>query len=257
MENVSPESINNGKGDVFGFFKYVFNFDEDNTCEMTNVAQYTVMAIIPVLLILKGVKNIFPEEDETKGSLEILAESVGQILFIVAAIWFTNRAIRYFPTYSGCEYEEFNPTSFMIPFLIILSTMQTKLGSKLNILIDRVLDAWHGRSGDYASAEKKVGAAGAAGANLGGGGIRVSQPISGGGGSGMHQPSQADFRTEQLLPSNPQLTQLPHHATLGGSHDFNQMHHSQNTPLQGVQTQNMFEPMAANEGVGSMFGSSW
>lgn len=245
MENVSPDSIKNGKGDVFGFFKYVFNFDEDNTCEMMNVAQYTVMAIIPVLLILKGVKNLVPEEDETKGTLEIVAESVGQILFIVAAIWFTNKAIRYFPTYSGCDYEDFNPTSFMIPFLIILSTMQTKLGSKLNILVDRVLDAWHGRSGE--AGEKKAGAAG------GGGGVRVSQPISGG---SMHQPSQADFRAEQLLPSNPQLTQMPHQASLGGSHDFNQMHHSQNTPLQGVQTQNM-EPMAANEGVGSMFGSSW
>ena len=244
MENVSPDSIKNGKGDVFGFFKYVFNFDEDNSCEMMNVAQYTVMAIIPVLLILKGVKNLVPEEDETKGTLEILAESVGQILFIVAAIWFTNKAIRYFPTYSGCDYEDFNPTSFMIPFLIILSTMQTKLGSKLNILVDRVLDAWYGRSGE--SGEKKAVAAG-------GGGVRVSQPISGG---GMHQPSQADFRTEHLLPSNPQLTQMPHQASLGGSHDFNQMHHSQNTPLQGVQTQNM-EPMAANEGVGSMFGSSW
>jgi hypothetical protein len=249
MENVSPDSIKTVKGDVFGFFKYVFNFDEDNTCEMMNIAQYTVMAIIPVLLILKGVKNLVPEEDETKGSLEILAESVGQILFIVAAIWFTNKAIRYFPTYSGCDYEDFNPTSFMIPFLIILSTMQTKLGSKLNILVDRVLDAWHGRSSD---AGEKRAAAGA-----GAGGVRVSQPISGGGGSGMHQPSQADFRTDQLLPSNPQLTQLPSQAATGGRQDFNEMHHSQPTPLQGVQTQNMFEPMAANEGVGSMFGSSW
>jgi hypothetical protein len=251
MENVSPDSIKTVKGDVFGFFKYVFNFDEDNTCEMMNIAQYTVMAIIPVLLILKGVKNLVPEEDETKGSLEILAESVGQILFIVAAIWFTNKAIRYFPTYSGCDYEDFNPTSFMIPFLIILSTMQTKLGSKLNILVDRVLDAWHGRSSD--AGEKRA----AAGAGHGAGAIRVTQPISGGGGTGMHQPSQADFRTDQLLPSNPQLTQLPSQAATGGRHDFNEMHHSQPTPLQGVQTQNMFEPMAANSVLGGSFGASW
>lgn len=241
------------KSDTLGFFKYVFNFDEDNMCAILNLFQYTVMAIIPVLLILKGVKNLVPEEDETKGSLEILVESVGQILFIVSAIWITNKAIRYFPTYSGCEYEDFTPTSFMIPFLIILSTMQTKLGLKLNILVDRVVDLWHGRSsGAGASADA---AAGQKNNN-----VRVSQPISGQP-QQHHQPSQADFR-DQLLPSNPQLTQMPQqHMTAVAqpprSPDFNQMHQSQITPLQGAHNPNVFEPMAANEGIGSIFGSSW
>jgi hypothetical protein len=236
------------KGDTLGFFKYVFNFDEDNMCAIMNLMQYTIMAIIPVLFILKGVKNLVPEEDETKGSLEILVESVGQILFIVSAIWITNKAIRYFPTYSGCEYEDFTPTTFMIPFLIILSTMQSKLGLKLNILVDRVLDLWHGRSSSGSvSAEQKSN------------NVRVSQPLSGQ--VAKHQPSQADFR-DQLLPSNPQLTQMPSQhmnvvAQTQQSPDFNQMHQSQITPLQGAQFQNVFEPMAANEGIGSMFGSSW
>ena len=244
MENV-PETVRSVKGDTLGFFKYVFNFDEDNMCAILNLMQYTVMAIIPVLLILKGVKNLVPEEDETKGSLEILVESVGQILFIVSAIWITNRMIQYFPTYSGCDYDDFNPTTFMIPFLIILSTMQTKLGMKLNILVDRLVDVWHGRSSET------VGAASAGQKNNN---VRVSQPLS-----GQHQPSQADFR-DQLLPSNPQLTQMPSQHMVAQpqqSPDFNQMHHSQPTPLQGAQSPNIFEPMAANEGIGSMFGSSW
>jgi hypothetical protein len=241
------EPVRSIKSDTLGFFKYVFNFDEDNTCAILNLMQYTVMAIIPVLFILKGVKNLVPEEDETKGSLEILVESVGQILFIVSAIWLTNKAIRYFPTYSGCEYEDFAPTTFIIPFLIILSTMQTKLGMKLNILVDRVLDVWHGRSSE------NDGKAGGQKSNN----VRVTQPISG----QQHQPSQADFR-DQLLPSNPQLTQMPsQHMTAVArppqSPDFNQMHQSQVTPLQGSQHPGMFEPMAANEGIGSMFGSSW
>jgi hypothetical protein len=242
------EPVRSIKGDTIGFFKYVFNFDEDNMCAILNLMQYTVMAMIPVLFILKGVKNLVPEEDETKGSLEILLESVGQILFIVSAIWITNKMIRYFPTYSGCEYEDFTPTTFMIPFLIILSTMQSKLGLKLNILVDRVVDAWHGKSSETGAA------AGQKNNN-----VRVSQPLSGG--QPQHQPSQADFR-DQLLPSNPQLTQMPsqHIAQPQQSPDFNQMHHSQATPLQGAQHPGggLFEPMAANEGIGSMFGgSSW
>jgi len=243
--------VSNIKGETLGFFKYVFNFDEDNMCSILNLMQYTVMAIIPVLFILKGVKNLIPEEDETKGSLEILVESVGQILFIVSAIWLTNKAIRYFPTYSGCEYEDFAPTTVMIPFLIILSTMQSKLGLKLNILIDRAADVWYGRSGASAAA-----AAGTVAKEQKSNNVRVSQPLSGQAPPPQHQPSQADFR-DQLLPSNPQLTQMPHHIQPQQSPDFNQMHQSQISPLHGAPNPNMFEPMAANEGIGSMFGSSW
>jgi hypothetical protein len=235
---------------VLGFFKYVFNFDEDNMCGILNLLQYTIMAIIPVLFILKGVKNLIPEEDETKGSLEILVESLGQIILIVSAIWITNKMIRYFPTYSGCDYDDFNAINFMIPFLIILSTMQSKLGLKLNILVDRVLDFWHGRDSSAASASA-VAAATAAKSN-----VRVSQPIAGQQ-MPQHQPSQADFR-DQLLPSNPQLTQMPsQHIGVAKPQqqmtpDFNQMHQGQ-----GQFNPNVFEPMAANEGIGSMFGSSW
>jgi hypothetical protein len=204
------------------------------------------MAIIPVLLILKGVKNLIPEEDDTKGSLEILLESLGQIVFIVFAIWITNKMIRYFPTYSGCDYEDFNAINFMIPFLIILSTMQSKFGLKLNILVDRVVDMWHGKDSTSGNIGQK--------SNI----VRVSQPISGQQ-PPQHQPSQSDYR-DQLLPSNPQLTQMPSQHSVPAqpqqSPDFNQMYQNQITPLQGVQ-QNVFEPMAANESVGSMFGSSW
>ena len=31
---------------------------------------------------------------------------------------------------------------FLIPFIILLTTMQTKFGAKINILADRALDVW-------------------------------------------------------------------------------------------------------------------
>ena len=46
--------------------------------------------------------------------------------------------VRYVPTYSGINYHKFNEINFILPLLIILVTMQTKLGAKINILADRV-----------------------------------------------------------------------------------------------------------------------
>lgn len=245
---MEEEPIKSVKTDVFGFFKYVFNFDEDNTCAIMNMSQYTLMSIIPILVVLRIVKHFVPEEDETKGSLEILAESVAQILFIISAIWITNRMIRYFPTYSGCEYEDFMPTSFIIPFIIILSTMQTKLGLKLNILVDRVIDAWNGKD------NKDINVKDTTQPN-----VRVTQPISGH--IPQHQPSQADER-DQLLPSNTQLTRMPSQhmnvvAQPPSNQDFNQMHQNYITPLQNTNQSRVIEPLAANEGMGSAFGSNW
>ena len=76
-----------------GFFKYVFNFDEENKHNIMNMIQYTLLSIIPVLITLRLIKHIVPEEDETKGSLEITVECVGQIILIIMAIWFTNKII--------------------------------------------------------------------------------------------------------------------------------------------------------------------
>jgi len=241
---MEEETIQSIKKDTFGFFKYVFNFDEENSCAMMNMIQYAILSIIPVIIVLRIVKNYVPEEDETKGSLEILAESVGQIIFIILAIWFSNKMIRYVPTYSNCEYEEFMPTTFIIPFMIILSTIQTKLGLKINILVERVVDLWYGNTSSVDNNEKKSN------------NVRVTQPIS-----GQHQPSQADSR-DQLLPSNLQLTQMPTQhmnriAQPPNNQDFNQMHLSNITPLQNVNPSRILEPLAANESFGSSFGSNW
>ena len=64
-----------------------------------SMIQYTILAIIPVLIILKLTKHIIPEEDESKGSLEIVLESAGQIIIIMLAIWFTNKIINYIRLY--------------------------------------------------------------------------------------------------------------------------------------------------------------
>ena len=244
MENVS-ETIKSSKSDKMGFFEYVFNFDDENKNNIMNMLQYTVLSIIPVILILKLTKNIFPEEDDTKGSLEITAESIGQLLIIMIGIWFTNKIIQFIPTYSGEAYHKFNEITFILPFMIILATMQTKLGAKFNILTNRVMELWSGKSAEAPPQQGQQN-----------NGVRVSQPFAGQGGQmqpqmQFHQPSQADhLDINQILPRNTQLTAMPQQQ----KPDFNQMYQNQGM---GQPMTESFEPMAANGALGGMFGSSW
>jgi hypothetical protein len=237
MDKIS-ESVKSMEQGSSGFFTYVFNFDSENKHHIMNMLQYTLLTIIPVLLLLRGIKHLIPEDDESKGSFEILAESVGQIILIMLAIWFTNKIIYYIPTYSGEAYPKYNEIGFIIPFILILATMQTKLGAKFNILIDRVSALIFGQKEDKKAQQQ--------GQNV----VRVSQPLAGQMGA-IHQPSQADYldRT-QLLPSNPQLSSMPT--------KFPAQQLQQQQPQQLQQGDMMYaspEPMAANEGGG--WGSSW
>ena len=241
MDKVSEAAKDVGQQST-GFVQYILNFDDDTKCELMNMGQYSMLALIPIMIMLKGIKHLIPEEDESKGSLEILAESVGQITLILVGLWFTNRLVRYVPTYSGCEYGKFNPVNFLVPFLLILTTMQTKLGAKLNILAERITEMTVGKEEPIKGAKKQHG-----------GQVRVTQPLA-----GQHQPSQADFMDHsQLLPSNPQLTampQVPNHQPKQQGQNFDQMY-QQNAGVT-VDPQ-MVEPMAANEAVGGgMFGGS-
>lgn len=241
MENVS-ETIKSSKSDKMGFFEYVFNFDDENKNNIMNMLQYTVLSIIPVILILKLTKNIFPEEDDTKGSLEITAESIGQLLIIMVGIWFTNKIIQFIPTYSGEAYHKFNEITFILPFMIILATMQTKLGAKFNILTNRVMELWTGKTADVSTQQAQQT-----------NGVRVSQPFAGQAPQ-FHQPSQADhLDINQILPRNTQLTAMPQQQ----KPDFNQMYQNQAMGGQGQPMTESFEPMAANGALGGMFGSSW
>jgi hypothetical protein len=227
-----------------GFFQYVFNFDDENRSAIINMVQYTILSIIPVMIILKLTKHIIPEEDESKGSLEIVLESATQIILIMLTIWFTNKIINYIPTYSGGKYREFNEISFIIPFMIILATMQTKLGAKFNILMERTINIYKGTPPSKPAANA----------------VRVTQPIA----VPHHQPSQSDYLDRnQLLPSNPQLTAMPPQQ----APDFNQMYQNQATSMPGAAMPQNYQqqqyqegmmdqgPMAANEVMGGGFGS--
>jgi len=232
MDKIS-DSVKSVQDNSMGFLNYVFNFDYENKNRIMNMIQYTILSIIPVLLVLRGIKHLIPEDDDSKGSIEILAESIGQVILIMIAIWITNKIINYIPTYSGQEYPSFNEITFIIPFILILATMQTKLGAKFNILIDRALNLITGKNNQPSVQNNDQRQ------NV----VRISQPLA-----GQHQPSQADYLDRsQLLPSNPQLSSMP----TGFSQPQQQQPQGQSQQQGGQDFNNMYqqnEPMAANDG---------
>tara|TARA_B100001093_G_scaffold143930_1_gene136529 strand:- start:306 stop:1037 length:732 start_codon:yes stop_codon:yes gene_type:complete len=229
-----------------GFFNHVFNFDNDNKANMLNMIQYILLGLIPILLTLKSIKYLIPEEDDTKGTPEIAIEVSMQLFSIFFAIWFIDKMIRYIPTYSGVNYHKFNETNFILPILVILITMQTKLGAKINILANRAIDLWNGKPAH-------VG-------NTNHGNVKVSQPIST---PGIHQVSRADILDNTLIA--PPVQQMPAQNNVSMIDSLpNMVNNSGGNGLSGFQNQainNAFmesmEPMAANGALGGAFGSSF
>jgi len=238
MESLDELSkINSGKP---GFFKHVFNFDEESKAEMLNIVQYSVLALIPVVLINKIMQRFVPEADEEKGSLEITSEILAQVIVMFLVILLIHRIITYIPTYSGEKYASFSVTNIILSMLVIILSLQTKLGEKVSILVDRVMELWEGPK------DTKKGKSG---------NVKVSQPISQNQ-SAMNQSlnSMGSTSINSLPPPQTTMTQqLP---------NYDKMYQQDSTPLVGASTPGMenFEPEAANGGFGafgSAFGTNW
>ena len=261
MDSATDVVKTSASSNADSFFKTVFNFDEDGKAEMMNILQYLVLAIIPCVIILKTIKFVIPEEDDSKGSLEILAEIIAQLALMIFLIHFSDKAIRFVPTYSGVKYPAMPlpVLTMMLPFMIIILTMQTKLGAKVEILFERLMDAWHGRSEDAVKQKDSKAK----------NNVKVSQPLA-----GQHQVSRADHMDNGpgLLPNNPGVTtQVPNLTSMPTQQnpDFNLMYQNEVTPMPGAQSpgnnQEGFmdggllgnnEPLAANSVLGGGF-SSW
>ena len=80
------ESLDNTTKSATGFFKHVLKFDEDSKSDMLNIIQYSIISIIPIVILNKSMQKYVPEADDQKGSFEILAEVVIQIICIYIII---------------------------------------------------------------------------------------------------------------------------------------------------------------------------
>lgn len=141
MENIIHEAKSMNQN---SFINHVFDSSDEGKAEILNVIQYSLTAILPVVLLNKTIQKFVPEADIEKSSLELLAEIFIQIVVMFIGVVLIHRVITYFPTYSGYKYEAFNLTTVILAFLVIVLSLQTKLGIKVNILVDRAYELWNG-----------------------------------------------------------------------------------------------------------------
>ena len=231
------------------FFKHVFNFSDDSKSDMLNICQYSIVALIPVVIVNKIMQKYVPEAEDSKSSLEILAEIIIQVIGMFFGLLFIHRIITFVPTYSGVNYPEYNIIFNVLAVLMVTLSLQTKLGEKVSILVDRINELWNGKQN---TKTKTVNVNGKQVT------VKVSQPISGQqqqysqsmNQSAMNQAMYADGTSINSLPSDTSMPaqQLP---------NYNNMTRQDTTPLVGAASPAMIqEPMAANDGIGGAFGGS-
>lgn len=138
------------------FFNHVFSTTEEGKAELLNIVQYSSLGVLPVVLLNKLVNRVIPDADTDKSSLEILVEIFLQLILMFVGIVLIHRVITYIPTYSGFKYEHLALTNVILAFLVLVLSIQTKIGIKTNILVDRVSELWNGPSSSAsASASSK------------------------------------------------------------------------------------------------------
>jgi len=215
------------------FLNHVFSSSEESMGELMNVVQYAIMGVIPIVVLNKTIHHFIPEADTQKSSFEILAEVLIQLSLLFIGIVLIHRMITYFPTYSGFKYENLTLTNVILAFLMIVLSIQTKLGLKVNILVERVMEFINGPDEEEEAEQQKA---------------KKSK----------HVPSQADH----LDDSRVQQGTFPP-APVAGTQAGNGMQPMQEPPQQRVQQQAAMDygigadPMAANSLLGGSFGASF
>ena len=233
-----------------GFFKYLFNFDDTTKSELLNIMQFSTLSLIPIVILNKAMQKYVPEADDQKGSLEILAEIIIQTFVLFIGIFFIHRIVTYLPTWSGAKYPDTNIIQIIIVALVILLSLQTKLGEKVSILCDRIAELWDGKV-NKKSAKTKSNSE------------KTVQPIS------QSQNSQQMAITQSLYnqPKLPDYNSTYVNAndasalignTSPGMESMSNMQMSQQQGGGGGGGGGFQEPMAANEALGgSAFGANF
>ena len=232
--------------------KHIFKFDDETKSNLMNLAQYTVLAIIPVAILQNISEKVFPEYDASKGTMELLAEILGQALMTLIGLFFIHRVITAVPTFSGTAMGDLNLFSIIVVFLLSSFMFDGKVEKKFKAISDRMMDLWDGKSDDdhkKQNNKQQNQQQQQHQQHQQGNRVSVSQPISRGG-MPTHSPSRADYlnspnaqmsATQMLPPAQETTQQAPSMNQTGTGAGAGMQESYSNLPL---------EPAAYNSGGG-------
>ena len=233
-----------------GFISKVLEMDTDTKNGLLNGIQYIAMAVIPIAIVDMITKHLFTTKDpSSKGSIELLAEILGQSVMTLILLFMVHKVIIAIPTYTGTPMTRINYSTISLGFLVIVFALNHQMAEKANVIFARLQDSWEGKKEESKSKSS--------------GKVSVSQPISGSRQAmPTHQASRADYVTNHtklmpvqsgqppIVPSRQPQQQPQNEPTTGPS-----MYGGPSNTL--INAQSPVEPMAANSVLGGGGWSAW
>ena len=230
-----------------GFFHYVFNTDHDAKLDLMNLGQYVFLAFLFIGILMTIIKRYFPIIDETSSTIEIFIILMVYLMVLFYAIYYINRIICYIPNISGIQYSHCGSSVFLFPFVLSVLTSISSFSPQVeigrSIIMDRANEMLELKQ--TSGKKKKKGSA-----------TQQQQQQQPQHSPNIYTPPQQMAPTLYSGQTTP-ISQLP--VVQMNSQEGYQ--NSQSTQDYGAeQSQQLMEPMAANDGGGAFggaFGSTW
>ena len=127
------------------FFSYITTFEDEHKHDLMNIFQYALVIMIPVILLNKGIGEIFSSSTENKTTLEVSFELICELCLLLFGIYMAHRVASYIPTYSGTPYTPFSFIGFVLSFIVIIFNFDTNLRAKFDYVFQNVYDMIHGK----------------------------------------------------------------------------------------------------------------
>ena len=137
MEKIDDSFI--GGSTQGSFVSYMFSMTDGEKVELINMFQYIILAIIPIIVIVRLMKNYIPPVSNTKGTVEIAVELVVQLVVLVSFFFLIHKLILFVPTYTKQNYPSIQFFPILLPLLFILFTLDKNVGEKAQLLLQRGL----------------------------------------------------------------------------------------------------------------------
>ena len=230
MENSNTGSNKTNEG----FFKYLFNFDDEQKNTIMNSVQYLLLAYGPLNILDYVTSNYFPDyqnELQEVESWRLLGEMLLEIVFIFLYIFILNKIIQYIPTYSGTPMGNLNWIQLVVTILVFRLNHDSSVLKKQRELQNRVGSKINGTDSTTATKSKKKSV------------VKVSQPISRNGAPQTmptHTVSRADYINQHQNRMPPQEQMSPASNNVYGGRQ-NPLLNSEWPPQQGNVGQEGFQ----------------
>ena len=120
------------------FFTHMTSFDKNQKAEYMNMVQYGFLALIPILLINKGIGELFSPNTEDKTTIELSLEVSVQLFILISSIYLVHRLVTYIPTYSEIPYSGIDFIGTVLGFILIIFSFQTHVNEKAQLIFQNV-----------------------------------------------------------------------------------------------------------------------